>query len=85
MSDLSANSQIKMEIVAKSPYNGVSFPNVEFVIYDSRSKKSSLPAFFFPFTTTLVEIILDRKVDKIILDTGDFNLGSGSNSPRRII
>ena len=83
--DLSANSQIKMEIVAKSPYNGVSFPNVEFVIYDSRSRKSSLPAFFFPFTTTLVEIILDRKVDKIILDTGDFNLGSGSNSPRRII
>ena len=82
--DLSENSQIKMEIVAKSPYNGVSFPNVEFVIYDSRSRESSLPAFFFPFTTTLLEIILDRKVDKIILDRGDFNIGSALNLPKRI-
>jgi hypothetical protein len=62
-----------MQVITKSPFNGVSFPNADFVIYDSRDTNSTL--FFYPHTTTLVEIILDRTVDDIILGRGDFSIG----------
>lgn len=74
---LQNNKQIKLEVIAKSPFNGVSFPNINFVIYDSNYQSESLTSFFFPYTTTLVEIVLDRTVDKIILGEGDFSIGSG--------
>jgi hypothetical protein len=71
--NLHTNKQIKMQVITKSPFNGVSFPNADFVIYDSRDTNSTL--FFYPHTTTLVEIILDRTVDDIILGRGDFSIG----------
>jgi hypothetical protein len=75
--NLQDNKQIKMEVVTKSPFNGVSFPTANFVIYDSKYRAESLTSFFFPHTTSLVEIILDRKVDDIILGEGNFHIGSG--------
>jgi hypothetical protein len=71
--NLQTNKQIKMQLITKSPFNGVSFPNANFVIYDSRDTNST--SFFFAHTTTLVEIILDRTVDDIILGRGDFSIG----------
>ena len=70
------DKKIVMEVIAKSPYRGVSFPDAKFVIYQKQPDNNS-PNFFFPYTTTLVEIIIDRKVDPILLGLGDFSPGSG--------
>jgi hypothetical protein len=70
---LQNDKQIKMQVVTKSPFNGVSFPDADFVIYDSRDKNST--SFFYAHTTTLVEIVLDRTVDDIILGEGTFSIG----------
>jgi hypothetical protein len=73
--NLQTNKQIKMQVITKSPFNGVSFPSADFIIYDSKDTNST--SFFFPHTTTLVEIVLDRRVDDIILGRGTFSIGSG--------
>jgi hypothetical protein len=72
---LQGQKQVKMEVIAQSPYFGVEFSKMEFVIYDSNQQEQY--SFFYRHTTTLVEIVLDRKVDKIILDRGSFTQGSG--------
>jgi hypothetical protein len=69
------NYHIKLEVTAKSPYFGVSLRHVEFTIYDSQKRDTAQTNFFFPHTTTLVEIVLDREVDKIIMAQGDFTMG----------
>ncbi len=71
---LGNHHQIKLKITAKSPYNWVSFPDSEFLIFDKGT--DSQVSFFFPFTTTLVKVILDRKVDESVLRQGDFSPGS---------
>lgn len=73
---LGNHHQIKLKITAKSAYNGVSFPDSEFVIFDRGTAFNSQVAFFFPFTTTLVKVILDRQVDEFVLTQGDFSPGS---------
>jgi hypothetical protein len=75
--DLSDNKQIKLEVIAKSPYFGVSLQTMKFTIYDSRFQNEPQPSFFYPHTTTLVEIVLDRKVHPVILNPGGFTQGSG--------
>lgn len=86
---LGDNKKITLEVTAKSPYNGVSYSKVrngvslpiKFVVYDSENSNKDFPNFFFPYTTTLVQIVLDRIVDRILLDRGDFTSGSaGSGS-----
>lgn len=87
---LSANNQIVMKVTANSPYKGVVFgdsdPNSDpdsnlgsdFVIFDKRTdlnKSNHSPPFFSPFTTTLVKIILQRKINRTILNEGDFGPG----------
>jgi hypothetical protein len=75
---LGNNNQIKLKITAKSAYNGVSFPDSEFVVFDKGSTLSDQDqvSFFFPFTTTLVKVVLDRKVDESIITEGNFSPGS---------
>jgi hypothetical protein len=70
------NHQIKLEVTAKSPYFGVALPSMEFTIYDSQQRDTAKTNFFFAHTTTLVEIVLDREVDEIIMAKGDFKMGS---------
>lgn len=75
---LGNHHQIKLKITAKSAYNGVSFPGSEFVVFDKDSALNSQDqvSFFFPFTTTLVKVILDRQVDDLVLSQGNFSPGS---------
>jgi hypothetical protein len=75
---LGDNYQVKLKITAKSAYNGVSFPDSEFTIYDRSSARAAgdKVTFFFPFTTTLVKVILGRHVDDAILSQGRFAPGS---------
>ena len=73
---LGNHHQIKLKITAKSPYNWVSFPDSEFVIFDKGTALNNQVAFFFPFTTTLVKVILDRQVDELVLTQGNFSPGS---------
>jgi len=75
---LGNNNQIKLKITAKSAYNGVSFPDSEFVVFDKGSTLNNQDqvSFFFPFTTTLVKVVLDRKVDESVLSQGNFSPGS---------
>jgi len=69
--------QIALVVKAKSPYNGVGFHDACFIIYDRNSDDSDnrYPSFFCPYTTTLVSIILCRKVDESVLSHGTFAAG----------
>jgi hypothetical protein len=70
---LNINNQIVMKVTANSPYKGVVFGDSDsdlgsdFVIFDKRAQLNGSPSFFFPFTTTLVKIILNRKINRDIL------------------
>lgn len=86
---LSANNQIVMKVTANSPYKGVVFGDSDpdsdsdsdsnlgsdFVIFDKSAELNGSPSFFSPFTTTLVKIILQRKINRTILGKGDFGSG----------
>lgn len=72
---LNPNSQIVMKVTANSPYKGVIFPDSDFVIFDKHTELKNSPSFFFPFTTTLVKIILSRTIHRTILSEGDFGPG----------
>ncbi len=80
LGQLGLNHQIILKVTAKSAYNGVSFPNSEFIVYDSThaldADAGPKVSFFFPFTTTLVKVILDRHVEDAILSQGRFAPGS---------
>lgn len=66
--------EVVMVISAQGPYNGVHIAEAEFPVY--RPSFGDLkPAFFFPFTTTLVLIVLDRHISSEILRKGDFSFG----------
>lgn len=69
---LSTNNQIVMKVTANSPYNGVVFgdsdPDSDFVIVDKSVELNGSPSFFSAFTTTLVKIILNRKINTTLLD-----------------
>lgn len=75
---LSINHQIVMKVTANPPYNGVIFGDSDsdlgsnFVIFDKHTGSNDLPSFFSPFTTTLVKIILNRKINTTMLGEGDF-------------
>jgi hypothetical protein len=68
--------QIVLRVVAKSPYNGVTFPESQYIIFEKGSPSTSVIKFFAPFTTTLVNVILGRQIDETVLGEGDFSLGS---------
>jgi hypothetical protein len=70
--------QIKLRIIAKSPYNGIGYPNADFIVFTKGGELSSEgETFFFPFTTTLVRVILGRSIDDSILSVGTFGPGGG--------
>lgn len=69
---------ITMKVFAKMPYNGVGFNNLEFVVFDTNQNNGSMPSFFAPHTTTLVEIILDRVVFDTVLSYGKFSQGGSA-------
>ena len=78
LEQLGIHHQVKLKVTAKSAYNGVSFPDSEFIIYDRSDALAAgvQVSFFFPFTTTLVKVILARYVDDAILTKGRFTPGS---------
>jgi hypothetical protein len=71
---------IKMRVFAKMPYNGVRFDDLEFVVYGEENNADSMPSFFFPHTTTMVEIILNRVVSDTVVNRGTFALGASPSS-----
>jgi hypothetical protein len=70
---------IKMRVFAKMPYNGVSFNTLEFDVFDANQNEKSIPSFFAPHTTTLVEIILDRVVSGTVAIRGNFSQGGSDD------
>jgi hypothetical protein len=68
--------QIVLRVIAKSPYNGVTFPESQYIIFEKGNPSMSAIQFFAPFTTTLVNVVLGRQIDETVLSEGDFSLGS---------
>jgi hypothetical protein len=70
---------IAIRVIARSPYNGVTFDDSEYIIFkkgESQGSPTVANDFFSPFTTTLVNIILKRREDAKVLSQGDFSPGS---------
>jgi len=62
-----ANARIILSIEAKRPYHEVHYEDATFTIFDSKSRKGNDPLFLYPNTTTMVEVILNRRPsDKIL-------------------
>lgn len=76
--DLAEGDQVKLRIIARSPYNGVRYPDGDFIVFQKGSELDSEgETFFFPYTTTLVRVILGRSVDDSLLSIGTFGPGGG--------
>lgn len=78
LKELKSGKQVVMIVKAQGPYNGITYGEAEFVIYkpDGSHLNRNDISFFHPFTTTLVEIVLDRIIHNDILSRGDFTIGS---------
>lgn len=62
-----AKGQILLAITAKSPHRTVSYDPMTFVVHDTAKPPDGQPAFLYKNTTTLVEIILNRRqTDKVL-------------------
>jgi hypothetical protein len=70
---------IAIRVIARSPYNGVNFDDSEYIVFkkgEPIENPKNANSFFYPFTTTLVNIILKRREDAKVLSQGDFSPGS---------
>lgn len=69
--------QIARRSATTDAHNGARCGSLEPIIHDKKEAQNSSDylLFFFPFSTTLVQIVLDRKVDDTVLCLGDFSRG----------
>lgn len=59
--------KVVLNFTAKKPYDEVSYDNAAFTVYDASLPKEGRPSFIFENTTTLVEIVMNRRQSDEIL------------------
>jgi hypothetical protein len=64
------NKQLILKVRANSPHRGVKFEAEEFIVFGHNIQEldTNKVKFLFPNTTTLVEIIIDRKIQNEVLN-----------------
>ncbi len=67
-----ARARLVFDIEAKSPLPGIEFHKSFFVIFDGNGEeRREEPSFIYPNTTTLVDIVLNRRQSEKLLHLSD--------------